>query len=311
MRAVGVNRYGGPEVLEVVELPVPQPGVGEVRVRVAAATVNPTDVGMRTGRWAQELADRPPPYVPGMELAGTIDAVGPGSSWSVGERVLGIVLPTGPRGGAQAEQVVVPEHSIARTPDGIADAQAATLPMNGLTVRLALDLLALSPGQTLLVTGAPGAVGGYAIELGALEGLTIVADAAPADEGLVLGLGANVVVPRGDGCVAAVREAFPQGVDAVIDAALLNAAILPAVRDGGALACVRAFQGETERGIAIHPVAVRQYAANQEALAELAALAGAGKLTLRVARTFAPEEAGEAHRLLEAGGVRGRLVIKF
>ena len=289
MRAVGVRRFGGPEVLEVVELDEPVPSEGEVRVRVAAATVNPTDVGLRMGRWERELSDRPPPWVPGMELAGEIDAVGPGAGWSVGDRVMAIVLPTGPHGGAQA----------------------ATLPMNGLTVRLALDLLALDPGQTLALTGAAGAVGGYAIELGKLEGLTVLAVAAPGDEALVRDLGADIVVPRGERCVGAILDAVPGGVDGVIDAALLNAAILPAVRDGGSLAAVRAFEGESERGITIHQVFVREYAANQAALAVLGELAEAGRLTLRVAQTVPPERAGDAHRMLEAGGVRGRLLIAF
>ena len=311
MRAVGVRRFGGPEVLEVVELDEPVPGEGEVRVRVAAATVNPTDVGLRMGRWERQLGERPPPWVPGMELAGHIDAVGPGTDWSVGDRVMAIVVPTGPHGGGQAEQVVVPAASVARSPAGASDAQAATLPMNGLTVRLALDRLALEPGQTLAVTGAAGAVGGYAIELGKLEGLTVVAVAAPGDEALVRKLGADIVVPRGERCVGAILGAVPGGVDGVIDAALLHAAILPAVRDGGSLAAVRAFEGESERGIAIHQVFVSEYAANQAALAALGEFAQAGRLTLRVAETFPPERAGDAHRLLEAGGVRGRLLIAF
>ena len=311
MRAVGVWRFGGPEVLEVVELDEPAPGAGEVRVRVAAATVNPTDVGLRIGLWERELADRPPPWVPGMELAGTIDAVGPGADWSVGERVMAIVLPTGRHGGAQAEQVVMPAASVARSPAGASDAQAATLPMNGLTVRCALDTLGLEPGQTLAVTGAAGAVGGYAIELGKVDGVTVIADAAPGDEALVRELGADFVVPRGEGCVDAIRAVVADGVDAVIDAALLNAAILPAVRDGGALAAVRAFAGETERGIAIHPIRVSEYATRQAALAALGELVEAGRLTLRVAQTFPPERAAGAHRMLEAGGVRGRLLIAF
>ena len=311
MRAVGVSRFGGPEVLEVVELEEPVPGEGDVRVRVAAATVNPTDVGLRAGRWERELAVRPPPWVPGMELAGQIDAVGPGTTWNVGDRVMAIVLPIGLHGGAQAEQVVVPGASVALAPAGASDAQAATLPMNGLTVRLALDMLALVPGQTLAVTGAAGAVGGYAIELGKLDGLTVIADAAPADEALVRELGADIVVPRGERCVAAIRDAVPAGVDGVIDAALLNAAILPGVRDGGAVAVLRGYNGESERGITIHQVFVREYATNQAALAALGELAEAGRLTLRVAQTFPPERAGDAHRMLEAGGVRGRLLIAF
>ena len=312
MRAVGLRRFGGPEVLEVIELDAPEPGEGEVRVRVGAATVNPTDIGLREGVFADRYREFPPPWIPGMELAGAIDAVGPGSDWSVGQPVIAIVLPARALGGAQAEQVVVPAVSVAEVPAGASIEQAATLPMNGLTVRFALDMLALAPGATLALTGSAGAVGGYAIELGRREGLTIIADAAPADEALVRSLGADIVVPRGElATAAAIRKAFPGGVDAVIDAAMLGPAILPAVRDGGQLIAVRPFAGETERGIAVKLVLVGDYATNQAALRELSRQAGAGELTLRVAETFTPERAADAHRALEAGGVRGRLVISF
>ncbi len=177
MRAVTFSRFGGPEVLEMSELPEPQPGPGEVRIRVAAATVNPTDISFRTGRQATELTQLGvlPPYIPGMELAGVVDAVGEGADWHTGDRVMAIVTPRRPGGGAQAELVVVPAVSVARVPEGTSLEAAATLPMNGLTVRLALDRLALYPGQTLGVTGAAGAVGGYAVQLGVSDGLRVIA----------------------------------------------------------------------------------------------------------------------------------------
>src|SRR5512132_2782219 len=194
MRAVTFSRFGGPEVLEVSELPVPQPGPGEIRIRVAAATVNPTDISFRTGRQltAAQLAEMGvrPPYIPGMELAGVVDAVGTDTSWRPGDRVMAIVNPRRPGGGAQAELVVVPAASVARVPEGTTLEAAATLPMNGLTVRLALDRLALKPGQTLGVTGAAGAVGGYAVEFGVSEGLRVIATGRPHDEALVRRLGA-------------------------------------------------------------------------------------------------------------------------
>ncbi|HEY1774999.1 MAG TPA: NADP-dependent oxidoreductase [Solirubrobacteraceae bacterium] len=311
MRAVGLYRFGGPEVLEVIERDVPEPGAGEVRVRVAAATINPTDVALRAGAFAERYSAFAPPWIPGMELAGEIDAVGEGVDWSLGERVIAIVVPARELGGAQAEQVVVPAMSVARAPAGASFEQAATLPMNGLTVRLALDTLALAPGSTLAVTGAAGAVGGYAIELGKRAGLTVIADAAASDEALVRELGADIVVARGDDSAAAIREAFPGGVDAVIDAALLGPPILAAVRDRGTLIAVRPFAGESERGIDISLVLVGDYATNQAALSELSRAAGAGELTLRVADTYPPERAGEAHRRLEVGGVRGRLLVSF
>lgn len=270
MRAVTFSRFGGPDVLEVSDLPVPEPGPGQVRIRVAAATVNPTDIGFRAGRQSQQqqLAEIGvyPPYIPGMELAGVVDAVGAGVVWREGERVMAIVTPRRPGGGAQAELVVVPAASVARVPEGVSLEEAATLPMNGLTVRLALDLLGLRPGQTLAVTGAAGAVGGYAVQLGANEGLRVFAVAAPADEPLVKGLGAEAVIPRSDNAIAALRDLVPGGVDGMIDAAVLDGAVLPAIKDGGRLATVRGFAGPSERGITILPTRVTEYLENQAAL---------------------------------------------
>lgn len=311
MRAVGVTTFGGPDVLHIVNLPVPEPGPGEVRIRVAAATVNPSDTAMRAGVFGPPPQGDGPPYVAGWELAGVVDAVGPGAGWSPGERVLAIVLPYLTGRGAQAEYVVVPGDSVARVPDGVSLAAAATLPMNGLTARLALDKLALQPGQTLAVTGAAGAVGGYVMELAASEGLRVIGDASPADTPLVKSFGADIVVPRGPGLAAAIRREVPSGVDAVVDAALIGPAVLPAVRDGGQLIAVRPFSGESERSITVTLILVSDYLREAVKLAELAQLVTAGKLTLRVAREVPAAQASQAHRQLEAGGTRGRLVLTF
>jgi len=286
-----------------------------VRIRVAAATVNPTDISFRTGRQltTAQLAEMGvvPPYIPGMELAGVVDAVGEGTPWRTGDRVMAIVNPRRSGGGAQAEQVVIPAASVARVPEKASLEAAATLPMNGLTVRLALDRLALKPGQTLGVTGAAGAVGGYAVELGVADGLRVIAMARPQDEMLVKHMGAKTFVPSGDGAIRAMYDAAPGGVDGLIDAAVLDAAALPAIRDGGRLATVRGFAGPSERGITIEPVRVMSYLQNQEALDHLGRLVAEGRLTLRVAETFPPERAAEAQRKMAAGGTRGRLVIVF
>jgi NADPH:quinone reductase-like Zn-dependent oxidoreductase len=312
---VTFSRFGGPEVLEVSQRPEPRPGPGEVRIRVAAATVNPTDISFRVGRQhtIEQLADMGvrPPFTPGMELAGVVDALGEGTPWHVGDRVMAIVNPRRPGGGAQAELVVVPAASVARVPEGASLEEAATLPMNGLTVRLALDRLALEPGQTLGVTGAAGAVGGYAVELGVSDGLRVIAVAGPRDEALVRRFGAESVVPRGDGAIRGLRDAVPGGVDGLIDAAVLDAAVLPAIRDGGKLATVRGFAGPSERGIAIEPVRVMTYLHNHEALDRLGRLVTEKRLTLRVAETFPPERAADAQGKLAAGGTRGRLLIVF
>ena len=311
MRAVGITEFGGPEVLQIVEWPMPEPGAGQVRIRVAAATVNPTDIALRQGVFGPPPDSAGPPYIPGMELAGIIDLASPGSDWPVGERVMAIVSPRSAGGGAQAEFVVVPEDSVARVPDAIGLTAAATLPMNGLTARRALDLLALEPGHTLAVTGAAGAVGGYTIQLAAAEGLKVVADAAPSDAELVYSLGADIVVDRGDDVATAIRRAVPGGVDALLDAAVIGGPVLPAVRDGGQIAAVRPFQGDSERDVSITLVLVSDYMHAGDKLAALADQVSAGQVTLRVAAEMPAEEAAQAHRRFEAGGVRGRLVLTF
>jgi NADPH:quinone reductase-like Zn-dependent oxidoreductase len=312
MRAVAVTEFGGPDALHVVELPDPQAGPGEVRIRVHAATVNPTDTGLRSGQRAAQLKDVPPPYVPGMDAAGVLDQIGAGVSadLAIGDHVMAIVLPRGSHG-AYGELIVVPAESVARVPAGASDAEASTLPMNGLTTRQALDLLALQPGQTLAVTGAAGAVGGYAVQLAKADGLSVIADSSAADEPLIKGLGADVVVRRGLEFAQHVRDIVPEGADGVIDAALLNQLAAPAVADGGGIATLRGFAGEAERGITWHPVFVRSYAREQAKLDRLRQQAEAGQVALRVAKTLPAASAPEAHRILEAGGTRGRLVLEF
>jgi NADPH2:quinone reductase len=310
MKAVGVRVFGGPEGLEVVDIPEPRPGPGEVRIRVRAAAVNPTDTGLRAGVYGARLTS-PVPHVPGMDAAGEIDEAGEGTGWAVGEQVMAIVLPTGPRGGAYAEQVVVPADSVARVPAGADFAAASTLPMNGLTARASLDQLGLQPGQTIAVTGAAGAYGGYVIQLAKAEGLRVIADASEADEALVRRLGADVVVRRGDDVAERILEVVPGGVDGLADGAVLDAKVLPAIRDGGGLAVVRRWPGPAERGITIHTTSVAAYAHEQKALDRLRQQVEEGVVTLRVAATFSPEDAPEAHRRLQAGGTRGRLVLLF
>ncbi len=312
MRAIGVYQFGGPDALQVVDLPEPHVGPGQLGIRVRAATVNPTDTALRSGARAQQLRDVPPPHVPGMEVAGVLERVGAGVSTDLepGDRVMAIVAPRGAHG-AYAEHVAVPAESVVRTPVGSTDAEAATLPMNGLTARHALDLLGLVPGQRIGVTGSAGALGGYVIQLAKTEGLEVVADAGPSDEELVRSLGADTIVRRGPDVADRIREVAPDGVDGLVDAAVLNEAVAPAVRDGGQVITVRGFEGETERGVILRPVWVREYLRRHDALEELREQAEQGVLSLRVARVFPADQASAAHRLLEAGGTRGRLVLEF
>ncbi|MGW7206579.1 NADP-dependent oxidoreductase [Streptomyces sp. NPDC054837] len=309
MKAVGFTEFGGPEVLRVLELPAPEAGPGEVRIRVHAATVNAVDALQRGGPGSP---DAQPPFVPGMEAAGVVDRIGPGvtTDLSVGDPVMAIVLPNGSHG-AYAEHVVVPVDSVVRAPHGATDAQAASLPMNGLTARLALDTLGLEPGQALAITGAAGAVGGYAVQLAKADGLRVVADASEQDEALIKELGADVVLRRGAEYPNRVRAAIPEGVDGLVDAASLGALTARAVRDGGRVVTLRGFDGPGERGVVFEPVVVFRYARERAKLDRLRQQVEEGLVTLRVAQTLPAEQAAEAHRLLAAGGSRGRLILTF
>ena len=161
------------------------------------------------------------------------------------------------------------------------------------------------------MTGAAGAFGGYVVQLAKADGLTVVADASEADEQLVRDLGADVVVRRGDYVAARIRECFPDGVDGLADGSVQDALVLPAVRDGGAVATVRGYRGDGSRGLRVLPTLVRRVAEDRAALDRLRQQVEDGVLTLRVARTFPAEQAADAHRLLERGGVRGRIVLTF
>lgn len=308
-RAVGITRPGGPEVLAVVEREVREPGPGELRIAVGAAAVNPTDIGLRQ-RGADDL---PPPWVPGMDAAGAVESVGAGVVHvAAGDAVMAVVAPRRAEGGAQGALVVVPAASVVPVPDGMTPAQAATLPMNGLTALHGLALLGLVAGQTLLVTGGAGLLASYVIPIAKRWALRVLADAAPKDEALVSSFGADVLLPRGDALVAAVRTEVPEGVDAVFDTALLRRAMFPAIREGGALAVVRTWDGDdVEQGIRIEKVQVWTALERTDWLQEVRELAGEGVLLPRVAGTYPPEAAGDAHRRLEAGGLRGRDVIVF
>ena len=308
-RAVGIPEPGGPEVLTVIERDVREPGAGEVRIAVAAAAVNPTDIGL----CAVGADGIDPPWTPGMDAAGTVESAGAGvDRVAVGDAVMAAVMPRRAEGGAQAELIVVPAASVVPIPDGASLEQAATLPMNGLTALRGLELLDLSVGETLAVSGGAGLLASYVIALAHERGLRVIADAKEGEEELVRGFGADVVVARSDDFAGAVRGVEPDGVAGVYDTALLNEAAFGAIRDGGGLVVVRGWHGgEAPRGIRVHPVMVREVLERTEWLEELRALASGGRLTLRVAASFAPEDAAEAHRMMNAGGLRGRAVITF
>ena len=313
MKAVGVTDFGGPDALEILDLPDPVAAEGQVLIRVRAAAVNPTDALIRSGEHVRMFGrTAPPPYVPGMDAAGELWAIGAGvkTDLKVGDRVMAFIAPIGSYG-AYSEMLAAPANSVVKAPEGLTHVEASTILMNAMTARVALDTLALDPGSTVLVTGAAGAFGGYAVQLAKQAGLVVVADASEADEPAVAVFGADVVLRRGDDIARRVRGRFPGGVDGAIDGALFNERLAPAVRDGGTVITLRMYSGEADRGVKLTPIRSKMHAEEREKLEEIRRLVEAGKLTVRVAGVYPKEQANEAHRRLEQGGLRGRLVIEF
>jgi NADPH2:quinone reductase len=309
MRAIMITKQGGPEVLAVRDFPVRAAGRGEVRISVKAAAVNPTDIALRTNAaYAKGTAG-----IPGMDAAGVIESVGEGvDRLKVGDEVMAAVSPRRPEGGAQIELQVVPAASVVPIPSGATLAQASTLPMNGLTALLALDLLKLKTGETLAVSGGAGHLGSIAIVLAKQRGLRVIADAKTSETELVRSHGADVVVARGERFCDEVRAATKGGADALFDTAILGRDSFPAIRDGGAYVPVRGWdKGPAERGIRVLPVFVAEALERTDWLNHLRDLASRGVIKLRVAEEYPPERAADAQRAMEAGGLRGRAVIVF
>lgn len=254
----------------------------------------------------------PLPSVPGMDLCGVIDEAGADVPVSahlrVGERVVGVTRPGGTRG-SYAELVTVPWESVAPAPATRSDAQAASFVMNALTAWGSLRALDLHPGQTLAVTGAAGALGGYLVQLAHRQGVRVLASASAADEDLVRGFGADAFVGRAEG-VEGFREAAPEGVDDVADAANLHAAMLPALTSGGRMAIYRHW-GDDPVFIGIHVlyITVVDQLSNADAIREIVTLAGEGELATRVADVLPMDDAAAAHHRLTPGHLRGRQIL--
>jgi NADPH2:quinone reductase len=300
MQVAEVTAHGAPEVLRLAERPDPSPGPGEVLVRIRAANVNPTDISVRSGSHPRSPA---PPFVPGWDLAGTVAAVREGvEGFAPGDRVVGMIPfgRIGGRVGAYAQAAAVDPAWLAPLDGDLDDPTAATLPLNALTARQALDLIDAPPGSTLLITGATGAVGGFATQLAIRDGHRVLAQASNGDEDWVASLGATEVVPR-SADLAAIGP-----VDAVLDAVPLGPTSTAGLRDGGTAVFTRPPGAEPDRDVRFETVLVQTDPANLRGLAgDLAA----GRLRTRVAEVLPLAEAARAHALNEAGGLRGKVVL--
>ena len=298
-RTAVVRTPGGPDAIEIVDVPMVEPGPGQVRVKVAAATVNPVDLAVVAGVFHDlGLVDQPNWTGLGWDFAGTVESVGPDVDLAVGTRVAGVVAGFDRDYGTYAEYLVVSAADVAVVPDGLGSIVASTVPLNGLTAAQILDLLGDAPadGRRLLVTGAAGAVGGYLIVLAQERGWEVTGLARDHDEEFVRSLGADFTA-----------DAEP-GWDAVADAGAMQHAALALVRDGGRFVGVQpSSQLPTERGIAVSAVVAHPDGAR---LAGLLARTVSGQLPARVHSVLPLDQAADAHRTLAKGGVRGRIVIQ-
>jgi NADPH:quinone reductase-like Zn-dependent oxidoreductase len=298
MKAIQFDRFGGPEVLELAELPDPQPGPGQVRVSVRAVGVNPIDWKVRQGLMGGDLPKRT-----GQEVAGVVDEVGDGvNDVAVGDRIFG-----GAAGGGAAAELALLEN-YARIEEPLDFVTAAALPVAVETAARTLDLLGVSEGQTLLINGAAGAVGTAAVQLGRARGARVIGTASPGNHDYLNAFGAEATT-YGDGLVDRVRELSPGGVDRALDAA-----------GGGALPALAELAGGPE-----HVVTIADYAGAEEtgvtftggpggqrawyALSEVIELIRAGDFSMPIVQTFPLADIAEAHRLSETGHVRGKLVL--
>ncbi|REE97591.1 NADP-dependent oxidoreductase [Thermomonospora umbrina] len=309
MRAVVVKSFGGPEALKVVDVAMPEPGAGQILVRVEGAAVNPVDLATRAGGMAEAgLMERRDVTGIGWDVAGRVEQVGPGvTGFAAGDRVIGMRDRLDLSLGAYAEFMVLDASAAAPAPEGLTAIEAATLPLAALTASQSLDLLGLAAGETLLVTGAAGAVGGFAVELAALRGLRVVAQAGGDAEELVRGLGAHAFVERSEALADRARDLVPGGVDGVLDAAVLGLPAFDAVRSRGAFVSV--IGGTAPPPLRGVRVLDQWIAADGRTLAGLSDLVREGRLTTRVAATFPLEDAAHAHERFAKGGLRGRLVL--
>ncbi|WP_327094572.1 NADP-dependent oxidoreductase [Nocardia vinacea] len=307
MRAVVVRRPGPEAVAEIIEVPTPEPGPGRVRVKVAAATVNPVDLMVRNGVGGTPFAAPRDQWGIGWDVAGVIDAAGAGVDFTVGQPVIGISERLDVSLAAQADYVVLEAQNVSPAPTSVPATAAATIPLNGLTALQALAALDLTPADSLLITGAAGAVGGYAVELAAARGIRVIAAASAADEPIARALGATDFIPREANLPDAVRALVPGGVDAALDAAALGPETLAAVRARGRFVSISVPNTPIPlRGTKVTTVLVH---ADRTQLDELVALVDKAQLTLRVAETYPLDQVVTAQRRLAAGGLRGRLVL--
>jgi NADPH:quinone reductase-like Zn-dependent oxidoreductase len=308
MNAVRFHEYGDPSVLRYEDVEQPAPGAGQVRVRVAATSFNAVDGGIRGG-YLQGPFPVMLPHTPGLDVAGTVDAVGQGvENFATGDAVVGFLPMTAP--GASAECVIAPAEILAAAPTSIPPTDAAALPMVGLTARQALfDDGRLQDGQRVLINGAGGAVGGYAVQLAKRAGAHVIATASARSAERARSAGADEVIDHTNNVVDAVTEP----VDVLLNLARIApeelVALAALVRDGGAVVnTVPTIEtpADAARGVRAAGVFVRSDA---EQLSRLVALVDGGELRVDVAERVPLADLADLHARAEAGEISGKVVV--
>ncbi|MER7517196.1 NADP-dependent oxidoreductase [Streptomyces sp. NPDC126499] len=315
MRVVEVSEYGGPEVLRMARRPEPEAGdvPGRVRVRLKAAGVTVADLRIRAGLYVHETGDLRPPFVLGTDFAGRLldPAPGPEGSLPAGTRVAGFRpwLQELSGEGTYAEVIQVDPAWLAPVPDDVDFTAAASVPLAAVTARQALDRLQLPPGSTLLVTGASGVVGRFAVQFAGAAGLDVVAVSYEGDESELKVLGAKHCVTRGEPAEVLTRvlDHAPARVDAVFDGALVGPPMLAAVKDGGVFLALAPDRAPApEREIRVETVLATP---DPRALKQILQQVADRELITRVADVMPLEEAAEAHRRAESGHRPGRIIL--
>ena len=310
MKAVRFHEYGDPDVLRHEDVEQPVPGAGQVRVRVAATSFNPVDANIRAG-FMQGPIPVTLPHTPGIDVAGTVDALGEGvTGVQVGDQVIGFLPMAGP--GAAAEYVVAPAEVLTPAPKSVELSDAAALPLVGLTAWQALfEHAELTAGQRVLVNGAGGAVGGYAVQLAHQAGAHVIATAGPRSDLRVTAAGADEVIDHTTGDVV---TAVSEPVDAVLNLAPVEPAQLTAllglIRPGGVLVNTTVWMpapSDEERAVRGIDLFVRSDA---EQLAHLVELVDGGELRVEVARRVPLAELPTLHADAAAGALpSGKVVV--
>ncbi|MFI8211575.1 NADP-dependent oxidoreductase [Streptomyces werraensis] len=299
MRAARYHEYGDPTVLTVEEAPDPTPGRGEIRIRVAAASVNPVDWKVRSGA-VRDLLPVDLPAVPGRDAVGRVDRIGEGvEGVGIGDRVFGLGGVTG----ATAELAVL--SAWAPAPAAWSDEEAAGAALASVTALSGLKALGPLSGRTLLVEGAAGGVGGAAVELAVAAGATVIGTAGAHNHAFLTALGA-VPTTYGAGLAERLAAVAPQGVDLVLDTAASGSLgeLVEIAGDPSRVVTVADHRNAGRLGVRVAD------AVNDPAyLAEAAALGERGRYTPRVERTYPLEEIAQAHAHSEGGHVRGKIVV--